>query len=99
VTSYASQPVSGQTQYGFVITGIQSGQSAASTAGFYLLATPGGSSPWSQAPSVAYESCERQLLVMMNRPGRFSLGVVVESSTLPSTGSYYALGCSLTQQP
>jgi hypothetical protein len=104
VTSYITQPtVSSQTQYGVTITGIQTGQSAASTVSFATMSAGGGIQGNSPATVVA-ESCERQLLVMLNRPGRFSLGMVLNqtSVTLPvptGTGPLEVIGCSLTQQP
>jgi hypothetical protein len=68
----------------FWITGVQHGASAASTIQVTGIETSGG--------TVAYaEACERALLVAMNRPGRFSVGVYANSGILN--------GCLLTQLP
>ena len=95
VTSY-SLIDNGSFQPVITITGVQHGASAPST----LLFSDGSTS---SNPNFYWQSCEKQLLVMANRPGRFSLGVAYYGTTPPATGTstdVLALyGCALTQLP
>ena len=61
------------------IAGVPVGASASTTV----------SAPVSAGP--LFDTCERELLVMLNRPGRFTLSVLVEGGNLSS--------CSLAQSP
>jgi len=53
------------------------------------------------------QTCERQALVVINRPGRFSLGLLPTTTTIavPTGGTYSAAyylsdnGCTLAQLP
>jgi hypothetical protein len=78
VTSYA---VTGSI---LTITGVQHGASAPST----FSASNGGTT----TPSVVWQACQQQVLVMINRPGRFSLTIAYAGNTIVSS-------CSLTQLP
>ncbi|HEY2511667.1 MAG TPA: hypothetical protein VGI39_12450 [Polyangiaceae bacterium] len=69
----------------FTITGVQHGASAPSTV---QLISGSSDNP----ATAALSSCEKQILVMMNRPGRFSLAVFSQYGD--ELG-----GCSLTQLP
>jgi hypothetical protein len=85
VTSYHTGPGGPLgDQYAFFITGVQHGASAPSTVTAIAPQTING-----QIVSVT-ESCERDLQVMINRPGRFSLGLYRPTGLS---------GCGLTQLP
>jgi hypothetical protein len=69
------------------ITGVQHGASAASTVSVPLYIPSNGAPQNAQGTT-----CERQLLVAVNRPGRFSVGVYLNASADLN-------GCVLTQLP
>jgi hypothetical protein len=88
----------GQVYNGYIaltVTGVQHGASGPSTVGFTI------SSP--DAQSLTLSTCERQLLVAINRPGRFSVALSYGGAAPPSTGtgttSLSSRGCRLTQLP
>jgi hypothetical protein len=64
----------------FTVVGVQHGASASSTMSFSFGAQQ----------SVAAQSCEKQLLIMLNRPGRFSITILVNALNA---------SCTLTQTP
>lgn len=72
-------------EYTFFITGIQHGASAPST-----VTAPVSGQTWNSPIIPSTATCERDLQVMINRPGRFSLGLHFQTSLV---------GCSLTQLP
>jgi hypothetical protein len=79
------------------VTGVQHGASGPSTLMF------SDASP-SSTPNLYWQACEKQLLVMTNRPGRFSLAVSYYGSAPPpatgtSTEKLALYGCALTQLP
>ena len=76
VTSYTNTYLT-NSSYGFTVTGIQHGASAPSTVNVILA---GSTATSTQA--LAFDSCERKLLVAINRPGRFSVGVASGTCTL-----------------
>ncbi len=77
------------------VTGVQHGASGPSTVAFV--------EAYADAPIAGISTCERQLLVAINRPGRFSVGVFYSGATPPSTGTGTTYlsprGCRLTQLP
>jgi hypothetical protein len=81
VDSYSITPASGAGTV--VITGVLHGDGAPKTANFY--------EPLGSVPQDVLSSCERQLLVAINRPGRFSVTVEHNSGSLER--------CTLTRLP
>ncbi len=91
----------GQVNYvmALTVTGVQHGASGPSTVTFWdTRSTTDGTSSY-------FSACERQLLVAINRPGRFSIGLAYTGTTPPSTGTprqpvdLSPRGCRLTQRP
>lgn len=66
----------------FTVTGVQKDAAGTATLTFATLSTSTNQYVW--------QTCEKQLLVMMNRPGRFSLTIA---------GNNPVQSCTLTQIP
>jgi hypothetical protein len=102
VSAYSAPLPAGYGAYGIAITGVQHGASASSTVLFVDHATPSATTISGQL-----QTCERQALVAINRPGRFSLGLLPIGGTIAlPTGSLYSAayelstnGCTLAQLP
>jgi hypothetical protein len=97
VTSYTMGNV-GYTM-ALTVTGVQQGASGPSTVTFWDAQSTANDT------TAYFSACERQLLVAINRPGRFSIGIAYSGTTPPSTGTVAApvdlssRGCTLTQRP
>jgi hypothetical protein len=101
VSSYSAPFPAVTNVFGIAITGVQHGASAPSTVLFVDRATTSDT-----AISGQLQSCERQALVAINRPGRFSLGLLPTGGAIPlaagtpySAAYYLGNGCTLTQLP
>jgi hypothetical protein len=103
VSAYSAPFPAGSGSYGIAITGVQHGASASSTVLFVDKATATDTTI-----SGTLQTCERQALVVINRPGRFSLGLLPTTAGaigVPAGGPYstaYYLstnGCTLAQLP
>jgi hypothetical protein len=98
VSNYNSYFVDISSYHYLAITGVQAGASASSTVVVYPVTSAG-----TTATSELFNSCERELLVAINRPGRVSLTTTLSTAaTVPSTGNagtFGITGCALAQLP
>jgi hypothetical protein len=97
VTSYKMGNVNYTLGLGLTVTGVQHGASGPSTVTFYDVQST------TKEVTTYFSGCEKQLLVAINRPGRFSIGIAHNGTTPPSTGTAVvnlaSHGCTLTQRP